>query len=87
MKRTELYIEVIQEYGTHNQQLVAIEEMAELTQAIVKYERGVTHNIAEEIADVEIMLEQLKLMHNIGEQVRYIKRKKKERLYKNILKK
>lgn len=87
MKRTDLYIEVIQAYGTHNQQLVAVEKMAELTQAIVKYERRITHNIAEEIADVEIMLEQLKLMHNIGEQVRYIKRKKKERLYKNILKK
>ena len=35
--------------------------MAELTQAISKHRRGLEHNTAEEIADVQIVLDQLKL--------------------------
>lgn len=43
---------------------VAIEEMSELTKELVKHRRGRKNllNIAEEIADVEIMLEQLKMI-------------------------
>lgn len=49
-------------YGKNNQILKSIEEMAELQQALLK---GEPKHIAEEIADVEIMLEQLKyLMKN-----------------------
>lgn len=84
MKRELIYIEAISTYGTRTQQLVAIEEMAELMQAIVKCDRGITNNIAEEVADVEIMLEQLKLMHSISDEVKYIKRRKKDRLAKNL---
>lgn len=39
--------------------------MAELTQAICHKHRGRKHNIAEEIADLEIMLEQLKIINRI----------------------
>ena len=39
-----------------------MEELAELTQALSKALLGKESNIAEEIADVEIMLEQLKLL-------------------------
>lgn len=43
---------------------VAIEEMSELTKELVKHRRGRKNllNIAEEIADVEIMMEQLKMI-------------------------
>ena len=43
---------------------VAIEEMSELTKELIKHRRGQRniHAIAEEIADVEIMLEQLKMI-------------------------
>ena len=43
---------------------MCIEEMAELTHAITKYLRGVNcvSYVEEEIADVEIMLEQLKFI-------------------------
>ena len=52
-------------YGEQSRQL--IEEMAELTVAINKKWRGEADgidNIVEEIADVEIMLEQMKYMLN-----------------------
>jgi hypothetical protein len=45
---------------------VAIEEMSELTKELVKHRRGQRNilHIAEEIAHVEIMLEQLKVVFN-----------------------
>ena len=49
------------------QTMVAIEEMSELTKELVKFMRG-EHNtdaIAEEIADVEIMLCQMKIIYDI----------------------
>lgn len=46
-------------YGKKSQTLKAIEEMAELTQGLLKNN---VINIAEEIADVEIMLIQLKYL-------------------------
>jgi hypothetical protein len=55
---------VIDTYGDEAQLIVAVEELSELTKAITKHLRGKGDpvNIAEEIADVEIMLEQLKLI-------------------------
>ncbi len=53
-------------FGVDNQLNVAIEEMSELTKEICKTKRGF-HNeneIADEIADVYIMLEQLKLIYH-----------------------
>ena len=46
------------------QQTVAIEEMTELTKELCKYKRGMrcVGNITDVIADVEIMLGQLKIM-------------------------
>ena len=45
-------------YGPRLQTLVAIEEMSELQKELVKHERGADNvpHIAEEIADVQIML-------------------------------
>lgn len=54
--------DVINHYGRINQIIKCIEEMSELTQALTKYLGGETDNITEEIADVEIMLEQMRFI-------------------------
>lgn len=51
-------------YGSALQIVVMMEEMSELQKELCKYLRGKYSpaNIAEEIADVEIMLEQMKML-------------------------
>ena len=71
---------IARHYGIEPQSRQTIEEMAELTQAITKFWRytgndaqqlkGLKNAIAEEIGDVEIMLEQLKILFGIEEDVR-----------------
>ena len=59
----------IEIYGEENQIDKCIEEMAELTQALLKYRHdrkntvGVYSNLVEEIADVRIMIEQMAIIH------------------------
>lgn len=55
----------IDTFGVAEQQLKAVEEMGELIQAISKALIGKEHNVEEEIADVEIMLTQLKIMYDL----------------------
>lgn len=65
----ELYKAAVQKFGERAQILVAIEEMSELTKALLKYIRhedfnqgdydAIVESIAEERADVSIMLNQL----------------------------
>lgn len=68
----ELYKELIEKYGK-KQVIVCIEELGELQKELCKYLRkGYTsdelkENIVEEMADVYIMLEQMKLYFNINE--------------------
>ena len=81
-------------YGIKNQEDVAIEEMSELTKALMKmhrYERsgkgnyyGLRMNIFEEIADVEIMLEQLKIIYDCKEATEAVKSAKLYRLEKRL---
>lgn len=79
-------------YGD-KQILQSIEEMAELTQALSKYVRNkgtemevkTLDNITEEIADVEIMLEQIKILLDIkSKDVGFYKVKKMNRLFEKI---
>lgn len=49
-------------YGLDSQLDICQEELAELIQAISKYKRGDDSYILEEIADVEIMLTQIKYL-------------------------
>jgi len=58
------------------------EEMSELQKTLTKHLRGVTDKkaIADEIADVEIMLSQIKLLFNIEKEVGERKQFKVERL-------
>lgn len=59
---------IIKIYPKEHQLLLAMEELAELTQAISKYLRyGDTEPLMEEYADVEIMLEQIKQMLQIDD--------------------
>ncbi len=58
-------------YGIANQMPIAIEEMSELTKEICKYIRGNDNlnDIVEEIADVQIMVEQLISLFGIESKV------------------
>lgn len=69
----------IDTWGPAIQQVVAMEEMGELIQAISKSIRCKTNNVEEEIADVEIMLMQLRLIFN-SQKVDEIKQAKLNRL-------
>ena len=69
MKTNDIYRKAIKKFGATMQMNVAMEECSELIKEISKIIRGKGNlaNLAEEIADVEIMLEQLKLMYYIEE--------------------
>lgn len=76
----DIFTKAITKYGAEAQEGVAQEECAELIQAISKKHRGKSHNIDEEIADVEIMIAQLKIINNCWKEVDEIKQKKIQRL-------
>ena len=81
-----VWCDAIEHNGEDMQLNVAVEEMAELTKEIIKYKRGFDNlqQLAEEIADVEIMLEQLKLIFGVHIVVIIEKEKKKDRLRKRL---
>lgn len=60
---------IIEHYGGINQVLVLFEEMGELTKAITKVlrEQGNKADVAEELADVQIMIDQMKLIFKLSE--------------------
>lgn len=70
LNKEQVYLRAIDHYGVATQLVVAIEEMAELVKEITKAFRGKANksNIIEEMADVEIMLDQLKLIVEISDQ-------------------
>ena len=75
-------IENAEHYGYEPQSNMLIEEMAELTQAISKYRRDNSKknfdNIIEEIADVEVILHQIK--HLLGINPKYVEQIKIEKV-------
>lgn len=82
------YKKLIEKFGAKNQIIVAIEELSELQKELCKYLRDKTNirNISEEIADVEIMLEQLKLIFENETPVSIEKEYKLVRTYERYLK-
>ncbi|MCD6481912.1 MAG: hypothetical protein J7L31_06560 [Thermoplasmata archaeon] len=62
----EIFKKAISKWGINAQVHMAIEEMAELIQVLMKYPRKENHStlneVIEEIVDVDIMLEQLKMI-------------------------
>lgn len=77
-----VYERALAHYGAEAQTLMMFEEMSELQKELCKRSRGADNvdAIAEEIADVEIMLEQMKLLHDCKNDVSYHKVLKLERL-------
>lgn len=73
---------VIAANGARMQMVVAMEEMAELQKEISKQIRGIGDdgNVAEEIADVQIMLEQLMMIFECKEDVDQWRAEKMKRL-------
>ena len=86
MSEIEILNTAIKVYGEQAQENVVIEECSELIQAICHKHRGREHNIAEEIADVEVMLEQLKIINNCRAEVEQIRKKKIARLFHRLKK-
>ena len=69
-RREEIEGQAIRTYGEQPQVDMAIEEMSELTKALLKHRRNEDmsvnrrlNNILEEIADVQIMLDQMRLLY------------------------
>ena len=61
MKKTKA---IADHYGKEHQTIKAMEELAELIQALAK---GDIENIKEEIADVRVMLEQIEYLYGISD--------------------
>lgn len=73
-------------YGSLPQIVMVFEEVSELQKELCKYlrGRGSFEHIAEEIADVEIMLEQMKMLFCCTDDVRNERRRKVERLKERL---
>lgn len=88
MTKQELYKAAFKKYGVINQIEMMIEECSELIQAIQKAKRSNTiennNHICEEIADVEIMIEQMRGIYS-SEEINKCKTEKLERLEDRIL--
>lgn len=81
---TDVFKDAIKEFGETAQILMVFEEMAELQKELCKYLRNGESDeavccIAEELADVEIMLDQMKLLFGTG-RVQREREKKVQRL-------
>jgi len=90
MNREDIFATAVKKWGVDSQVFMAVEEMAELTKALVKMRRQdyqwgnpllepARENLKEEVADVELMLEQIKYMFEIHD-ISDIKEKKLLRL-------
>lgn len=81
-----IYREAIELFGNTSQKVMVIEEMSELTKELCKElrNRGNVENIADELADVEITLAQLKMIYNIHDLVNEHRDFKLRRLAKNM---
>ena len=78
----EILYRAIEQYGSTMQLIVSMEELSELIKEISKSLRG-NHNekaVTEEIADVEIMIMQLKILFNNQNAVEVVKAQKLKRL-------
>ncbi len=86
MDKEDIYKLSIEKWGRELQILMGIEEMAELTQALIKNLRGRENrdNIIEEMADVEIMMGQLKRLFVVGVDLTQVKARKMLRLEKML---
>jgi len=82
MRPRDIYSAAVKKYGKDPQLIICMEEMAELTKELSKNIRGAKNvtSISEEMADVEIMLEQLRVIFGNRSEVDTIKADKLLRL-------
>lgn len=82
---TDILVKAIDQFGNQNQISKAIEEMSELISELARYQnnKGMNVNLIEEIADVSIMVDQLKLI--FGSELVDCQRAVKLRRLKGIL--
>ena len=71
MDDKKIYKEALDKYGAQMQETICIEELSELQKALCKHIRGngSMADISEEIADVQIMLEQMILLFDLESSV------------------
>lgn len=76
----------LDKWGAEAQTLMMFEEMAELQKELCKYTRGENNvqHIAEEIADVQIMLDQMMLLFDCKTEVMDYRRMKINRLSERL---
>ena len=81
-----IYETALNKWGKENQTRMMFEEMAELQKELCKEARGEDNAdaIAEEIADVKIMLEQMMILHNCKDMVEMQMKRKLQRLKKRL---
>lgn len=81
--------QAIERYGKENQLLQAAEELAELTQAISKAKRykgqSYIDGVAEEIADVLIMITQIQMIFGITDYAIEAEMERKSKRLRNLL--
>lgn len=82
-----VYRKAIERFGKMNQIAKAVEEMSELIKELCKVQIGEMDldNVIEEIADVEIMIDQMRLIFNSDREIDRVKAQKIERLEKKML--
>lgn len=85
-ERERIYKKVIDTYGPFNQAVIAMEEMSEIIKELSENYRGKKNkeSIAEEVADVTIMLEQLSIIYEIKDEVEREMKRKLDRLDKAL---
>ncbi len=84
MEENKIFASAISVFGAEHQEDIAIEEMSELTQALLHNRRGRDSNIPEEIADVLITVEQLIIINGCRDEVERIRKEKTERLAETV---
>lgn len=86
INETEVLQRALDTYGSVLQIVMVFEEMSELQKELCKYlrGRGSFEHIAEEIADVEIMIEQMKMLFCCADDVHKVRRRKVERLKERL---
>lgn len=86
--RARVYDEALKTYGMENQLIVAVEELSECQKEICKTLRdqpNAVDHLAEEVANAIIMLEQVRRIFNIDDDVDWFMDRKVERLRLRIL--
>lgn len=82
----EILKRAVETYGAQAQTLMVFEEMSELQKELCKHARGKDNReaIAEEIADVQIMLGQMMILHRCERLVEGYRSQKLERLARRL---